>query len=73
MPAIYVHLSGRNLNKAILRASGVKGIETMEKEENLKVCPYCKRVYSGKVDFCEALFSRNTFRSPYKKNLFWGL
>jgi len=53
MPAIYVHLSGRDIDKAVLRASGIKGIEEVGDKEQLVVCPFCKRVYSNEVDFCK--------------------
>ncbi|MGB9760206.1 MAG: tyrosine-type recombinase/integrase [Thermoproteota archaeon] len=53
MPAVYVHLSGRDLDKAVLKASGLKITEEMENAENLVVCQFCKKVYAGDVDFCK--------------------
>lgn len=53
MPAVYVHLSGRDLDKAVLKASGLKVTEEMEKAENLAVCQFCKRVYTSDTDFCK--------------------
>ncbi|MEM1544636.1 MAG: tyrosine-type recombinase/integrase, partial [Candidatus Bathyarchaeia archaeon] len=53
MPAVYVHLSGRDLDKAVLKASGLKITEEMEKAENLVVCQFCKKVYTSDVDFCK--------------------
>lgn len=53
MPAVYVHLSGRDLDKAVLKASGLKITEDAEKAENLVVCNFCKKVYTGDVDFCK--------------------
>jgi len=53
MPAVYVHLSGRDLDKAVLKASGLKITEEMEKAENLVVCEFCKKVYTSDVDFCK--------------------
>ncbi|MGQ9782138.1 MAG: hypothetical protein ACUVQ8_07855 [Nitrososphaeria archaeon] len=53
MPAIYVHLSGRDLDKALLKASGIKGVEELKDVNNLVVCHFCKKVYSDEVEFCE--------------------
>ena len=38
MPATYVHLSGRNVDDALLRLHGLK----QENEEEHLVCPRCK-------------------------------
>ncbi|MEM0003292.1 MAG: site-specific integrase [Thermoproteota archaeon] len=52
MPAVYVHLSGRDLDRVVLKASGLKIAEEVEKSENLVVCQFCKKVYTSDVDFC---------------------
>ena len=52
MPSIYVHLSGRDVDEAIL---GVYGLSTKQEEKpslTPKICPRCNQsnVYDGK--FC---------------------
>lgn len=53
MAATYVHLSGQELDKAILKVSGVK-VEQNEPETSLNVvtCPRCKNQNSATSRFC---------------------
>ena len=51
MPSIYVHLSGRDVDDAIL---GIYGLKTSEEEKpklTPKICPRCQQrnVYDGKL------------------------
>lgn len=54
MPSTYVHLSGRDVDGAILKAHGV----TMDKEPKLRIaltltkCPRCDKAVSSDVQFC---------------------
>ncbi|MEM1532111.1 MAG: tyrosine-type recombinase/integrase [Nitrososphaerota archaeon] len=53
MAAVYVHLSGRDLDKALLRASGMPIEEDLEvKEFRLIMCQRCKEQNSPGISFC---------------------
>lgn len=53
MASIYVHLSGRDVDKALLKLHGIE-IDDEEKEEkfNVKECPRCKAKNSPIAKFC---------------------
>ena len=53
MASIYVHLSGRDVDKALLKLNGIK-VEEDEKEPEFKpkVCPRCKARNSPDAKFC---------------------
>lgn len=53
MPSVYVHLSGRDTDKAIMKVYGMK--EEEKKEESArkpKECPICQHINSAKERFC---------------------
>ena len=53
MAATYVHLSGRDIDNAVLRANGKKAKETSEEAKlTVKVCPRCKFDNSLSSTFC---------------------
>jgi integrase/ribosomal protein L40E len=54
MAAVYVHMSGRDVDKALLKIHGLVGEETIEEEEKLKVvkCPRCGDKNSPIAKFC---------------------
>jgi integrase/recombinase XerD len=55
MAAVYVHLSGRDVDKAILRLQGIEGDEEeKEQEEKLKItkCPRCGERNAPIAKFC---------------------
>jgi integrase len=53
MAAIYVHLSGKDIDDAILKLNGII-VEDEKKEQALKVikCPRCKEIQDKKASFC---------------------
>jgi len=57
MPSVYVHLSGRDVDNALLRAHGIM---TSEEEEESKltlttiVCPRCKHRVNAEDKFCSS-------------------
>jgi len=53
MASVYVHLSGRDVDNALLRLNGIKSYEE-KKEEEFKpsVCPRCNTVNSSDAKFC---------------------
>lgn len=54
MAAIYVHLSGRDTDVAILRLNGIKiQEEAQEKKLQLRICPRCKTVNEFSNKFCK--------------------
>lgn len=55
MPGTYVHLSGRDVDKALLKASGVKLDEDEKEESKLKpkTCPRCKQTNPVIALFCD--------------------
>jgi len=60
MPAVYVHLSGKDVDDKLLQLAGKKDIVEQEKEkkerETLKpkVCPRCEKINSAEARFCGA-------------------
>jgi uncharacterized paraquat-inducible protein A len=51
MPSIYVHLSGRDVDQAILRANGIE-IKEEENKPKINVCPRCKNINTPNNLFC---------------------
>ena len=52
MPSIYVHLSGRDVDNAILRIYGKIPKDEGEEELRTKVCPRCGNENPSEADFC---------------------
>jgi ribosomal protein L40E len=55
MASVYVHLSGRNIDNALLRLSGVKTEEEVKEEEHslrVRVCLRCKENNAPTSRFC---------------------
>lgn len=55
MASVYVHLSGRDVDEALLKTYGITVKEEQKKEENLKprTCPRCKVANSPISKFCQ--------------------
>ncbi len=54
MPAVYIHMSGRDVDKAVIKADGIK-IDNENAENNplkLKSCPRCKEDNDPANHFC---------------------
>ena len=52
MPSIYVHLSGRDLDDAILGVYGLKKVEEKEPKLKPKICPRCNASNAFDARFC---------------------
>jgi len=52
MPSIYVHLSGRDLDDAILGVYGLKKVEEKEPKLKPKICPRCNTSNAIEARFC---------------------
>jgi ribosomal protein L40E len=52
MPSIYVHLSGRDLDDAILGVYGLRKVEDKEPKLKPKICPRCNTSNSFDARFC---------------------
>lgn len=54
MPETYVHLSGRDIDDAILEVNGIKNPEPdkSEKTLNSKTCPRCDNTVEATLEFC---------------------
>lgn len=52
MPATYVHLSGRETDKAILEMNGLQQKKEEKEELKVKVCPRCDSINDTKVSYC---------------------
>ncbi|MHA1832996.1 MAG: tyrosine-type recombinase/integrase [Candidatus Baldrarchaeia archaeon] len=52
MPSVYVHLSGRDVDKALLKAYGIKEEEESKPALTTIECPRCKRKISSESQFC---------------------
>jgi len=54
MPSTYVHLSGRDLDGAILKLNGLKVEENeKEKESTVSKCPRCEKMNPSTGKFCQ--------------------
>ncbi|WP_292388591.1 tyrosine-type recombinase/integrase [Methanosarcina sp. UBA5] len=51
MPSIYVHLSGRDVDQAVLKANGIE-IKEEENKPKTNVCPRCKSINTPNNLFC---------------------
>lgn len=54
MPEVYVHLSMRNVNEALLKHYGIKVEAAKEDTLTPKVCPWCKTMNSPSARFCQS-------------------
>jgi ribosomal protein L40E len=52
MPSIYVHLSGRDLDDAILGVYGLRKVEEKEPKLKPKICPRCGASNAIEARFC---------------------
>jgi len=52
MPRIYVHLSGRDVDKRLLEIHGLKGKEEEPLKITVRICPRCKVKNSPISKFC---------------------
>ena len=54
MAAVYVHMSGRDVDRALLKIHGLAGEEEKEEEEKLKIikCPRCGEKNAPIAKFC---------------------
>lgn len=52
MPSVYVHLSGKQVDDAMLRIYGMKRKEDMIPELTSKTCPICEKLNSPTSKFC---------------------
>ena len=52
MPSVYVHLSGRDVDKALLKAYGIKEEEESKPALTPIECPRCKRKVGSESQFC---------------------
>lgn len=52
MARTYVHLSGRDVDRAILKAHGIELEDEKSKEERMKICPRCQVPNASVMKFC---------------------
>ena len=52
MPSVYVHLSGRDIDKALLKAYGIKEEEESKPTLTVIECPRCKSKVGPEAQFC---------------------
>lgn len=52
MPSVYVHLSGKQVDDAMLRIYGMKKKEDMIPELTSKTCPVCEKINGSTSKFC---------------------
>ena len=73
MPRTYVHLSGRDLDAAILKLSGVQVEEEKRDEFKLKTCPRCGEKNAPSDKFCKRCGSpldlREVLQTPAEPEL----
>jgi ribosomal protein L40E len=53
MAQVYVHLSGRDLDNALLELHGLKAQEKKEEKFKVKVCPRCEERNSPDAMYCK--------------------
>ena len=54
MASVYVHLSGRDVDDALLRLNGMKADEKKESLIKTNLCPRCNSANSPDVKFCSS-------------------
>lgn len=52
MPSIYVHLSGRDIDNAILKLYGIEKKEEKENKISIKICPRCNSINMEDAKYC---------------------
>ncbi len=52
MPSTYIHLSGRDVDKAILKAQGVEIDDPEQHKSHVQKCPRCSRINTPNTMFC---------------------
>ncbi len=52
MPAIYVHMSGKEVDKAVLAMNGIEEDREESKREKARVCPRCEIINDVSTEFC---------------------
>jgi len=62
MASIYVHLSGRDVDDALLRLQGLKEERREEEEMKIKICPRCKEKNDPLAKFCRRCGSPLDFK-----------
>lgn len=58
MPATYVHLSGREIDDAILSMNGIKTVEKKESALKPKICQRCSTINVSNAERCSNCFAR---------------
>jgi integrase/ribosomal protein L40E len=53
MAAVYIHLSGKDLDEALLKIHGIKQEETKQESPKIKICPRCGEPNSILTHFCK--------------------
>ncbi|MEM3531382.1 MAG: zinc ribbon domain-containing protein, partial [Nitrososphaerales archaeon] len=53
MASIYVHLSGRDVDNALLALHGLTNSEKQEEKLKLKICPRCDEKNSPDAKYCK--------------------
>ncbi len=53
MPATYVHLSGKDVDKAILEMNGLEQKKSEKEEAKVRVCPRCEAINDTKASYCD--------------------
>jgi integrase/ribosomal protein L40E len=52
MPATYVHLSGRDVDKAILEMNGLEQVKKEKEKPQIKICPRCEAINDANDTYC---------------------
>jgi len=52
MPATYVHMSGREVDKAILEMNGLEQIKKEKEKPQIKICPRCEAINDANDTYC---------------------
>jgi integrase len=53
MPATYVHLSGKDVDKAILEMNGLEQKKEEKEGAKVRVCPRCEAINDTKASYCD--------------------
>jgi hypothetical protein len=70
MASVYVHLSGKDVDKALLKAKGIEVSKDEKPKQAVKVCPKCNEPNSYLAHFCKKFGSPLDIKASFEMEKF---